>query len=279
MGIQKHSASPQWQIVLSRNYQFQLNLWVALSFVIILSVMLRLGFWQLERRSIKLEHNHAVATFVAQHNTPLTYEKALSAFAKHGRKASDITVSLHGKFSDTPIIFHDNRIHQMQAGLHALALFEPDDTRQPAVLINLGWLPWPSADRAVLPSLDLPKSALTLQGNLFAPNPETWTLEQTPPTPSEQGWLLQKLDLTIISEQAKTEIAPFTLRLQPSSAPHLPADPQGTRSEPIRAFPATTDWAMTPEKHMGYAVQWFVMSLVLTGIFLGVNLKKQPVTV
>lgn len=287
MATDQNRHTRQWIIRLGKHSTFTINPWVTLIFILVLSIMLRLGFWQLDRRGIKLTYNQEVATFLAQHKAPLTYANALQAFEDKGRQTSDMAVTVTGTFTkETPIIFHDNRIHQMQAGLHALALFQAEETSLPPVLINLGWLPWPATGRPNLPALTLPNTPITLQGKLFAPNPETWTLEENPPAPNAQGWLLQKLNLSTINKQTSYNIAPFTLRLLPDSQPKvnlLSAHPLASKSNqaqtqhtyPIRAFKATTDWAMTPEKHMGYALQWFVMSLVLTGIYIGVNFKKR----
>lgn len=286
MSTRQSPFARHWMIPLGKNTVFTVNPWVTIIFIIVLSIMLRLGLWQLDRRNVKLTYNQEVTSFLATHNAPLAYSNALSAFKDKGRQASDVSTTITGQFSEhTPVIYHDNRVHNMQAGLHALALFEPENQSLPPVLINLGWLPWPVTGRPNLPSLSLPDGTVTLQGKLFAPNPETWTLEHIPPRPEARSWLIQKLDLSIIAKQIAPNLAPFTLRLQPETELSIPVDlamPPHTETAqqvyPIRAFKATTDWAMTPDKHMGYAVQWFVMSLVLTGIYLGVNLKRRNTT-
>jgi surfeit locus 1 family protein len=256
-----------WHLPLTRRLILRINPWVTLAFVMILAIMLRLGDWQIDRRALKLAYNAEVEQFLAKNKGPLSFAKALEAFEEQGRRASDVLVTLTGQFADHPIIFHDNRVHQTRAGLHALAVFNPEDASLPSVIVNLGWLPWPSTGRPNLPQFALPRHTLSLSGTLFAPNPETWSLEQIPPPPTQQGWLLQKLNLAQISTEYASDLAPFSLRLTPDSMPETAS---------TRIFRATTDWAMTPDKHLGYAVQWFAMALVLTGIFIGVNLRYQP---
>lgn len=279
--------SKQWLLPLSKKVCFRLNPWITLAYLVVCAVMLRLGLWQLDRRDIKLTHNSEVSQFLAQQSEPLTYAAALAAFQQFNRQASDVVVSVSGQFLPNPIIFHDNRVHNMQAGLHALAFFKSNMESEPLLLINLGWLPWPGAGRPHLPQLTLPTSEVTLEGALFAPNPEIWSLEQVPPPPTAAGWLVQKLDLSALCQhplatEHEAGLAKFTLRLKEASGQLINhqngADAESAMAQPhypIQSFAATTDWAMPPEKHLGYAVQWFAMVTVLSGLFFGLNIQRR----
>ncbi|MEJ2681643.1 MAG: SURF1 family protein, partial [Gammaproteobacteria bacterium] len=249
---------------------------ICISYLLVLSTLISLGMWQLKRRALKLHHNTKVTAFLARQHEPVDLSKALSAYAELGPYASDVSVQVQGTFLPSPIIFHDNRILNHHVGLHALALFRPSNHQMPTVLVNLGWVSWPGTDRRHLPTVRLPTESQALIGTLFAPNPKLWTLEHEVPAPTHTGWLLQKIDLAQIQTTYGTPLAPFTLRLKPDSWPRDVLIPDaGTPEQPIRHFTTTTQWPVSPEKHLGYALQWFTMALVLSGLFIRFNFQRR----
>jgi len=263
---------------------FELNLTVTVIYLLVLAALLALGSWQIDRRAYKLSYNQKVNDFISKQTLPLNYQEALTAFEKVGRQASDIPVQITGNFRPELVIFHDNRVQNGQAGLHAFGLFDPevsiDPVKQlPPILINLGWTPWPSLARGQLPDIQLPETQLSLKGKLFAPNPKTLSLEQTPPPPQQGKWLVQKLNLSQAELLLGESLAPFTLKLNPDSLPFVERIVESIYASKggqyfIRDFPATTQWPMPPEKHLGYAFQWFLMAIVLTGIYIKLHIKK-----
>ena len=269
-----HWLNIAWQLPLGPHLVFRLNLVISIGYTLVLILLIHLGFWQLERRTLKQQHNTQVSAFLARQHQPLSLTDAMNAYQEVGQQASDVTVRVHGKFVQAPLIFHDNRINQGQPGLNVLALFRPTPPpggKAPTLIVNLGWVHWPGSDRQRLPTIALPVDAHDITGALFIPNPNTWTLEHTLPAPTPAGWLLQKIDLAQIEAQIDHPVAPFTLRLKPDSWPSTVAVDQ---AQPVRTFTASTQWPISPEKHLGYALQWFTLATALTVIFVVVNLQQ-----
>jgi surfeit locus 1 family protein len=66
----------------------------------------------------------------------------------------------------------------------------------------------------------------------------------------------------VLTEKLGYEIASFQLELEPESQ-------EGYKRE------WKINTAIPPEKHLGYAVQWFGLALTLTALFFWISLKKR----
>lgn len=72
--------------------------------------------------------------------------------------------------------------------------------------------------------------------------------------------ILERLDTQLISQVLQKSVSPFIIRLDKQDA---------------NGF--VREWAtvsMPPQRHLAYALQWFVMALVVLIIFVALNLKK-----
>lgn len=253
----------------------RLSLWPTVVFLATFSLLVSLGFWQLDRAKQKTLYEKQAQSFretIKAHKAhTLSLSQAYIAYQEYGRALNDIPLTLRGQFLPEPIVLHDNRILAGRAGYHVLAFFQPEEALQ-AILINLGWTPWLHQRRDLLPNLTLPQNRMMLTGVLFVPNPEIWTLEKEAPPliDSSQPWLLQKIDLNLLSEQLNRDLFPFTLRLTPDSKPKISTE---TNHSLNRSFRNALDWETPIEKHHGYALQWFTMALVFTGLYVLLNLQ------
>lgn len=72
---------------------------------------------------------------------------------------------------------------------------------------------------------------------------------------------MQRVDLVRIREQLKRPLLPFVLRLSPAS------DHGYERDWRVRT-------GLTPERHLGYAVQWFALAVALVGLCVWVAVKR-----
>ena len=80
-----------------------------------------------------------------------------------------------------------------------------------------------------------------------------------------EGWprVVQRVELDRIQEQLGKPLLPFVLRLSPAS------DHGYGRDWQIRT-------GLTPERHVGYAVQWFALAAALAGLCGWVAVKRAP---
>ena len=73
--------------------------------------------------------------------------------------------------------------------------------------------------------------------------------------------LLQRLDFEQIEQALGVELVPYQVRIDPQSG-----------------LAQQTDWVVSvsgPERHQGYAVQWFAMALALTILYSWVGIRRE----
>ena len=160
-----------------------------------------------------------------------------------------------GRFADGPILLLDNQRRGDAVGVHVLAPFLPESGGM--VLVDMGWLPLPG-NRA-LPSPKIPAGNQELRGLLSPPPSTGLALGPDHVVVDPQRWLLTRVDHEALSRGLGPSLAPRILRLDP-------ALPLGFARD-LDVLPNT----LTPERHRGYAVQWFGLALatLLTALFLG----------
>ena len=159
---------------------------------------------------------------------------------------------------DRHSVLLDNRMRDGQAGVELLQPFHDQGSGQ-WLLINRGWLPWP--DRRVPVHFDTPAHALALDASVYVSPGSTFQLH---PDPEGGQWphLLTAVDAAQLWPALGREGFAHELRLEPGPAAYR------------------LDWpvvAMGPEKHLGYAVQWFALAgaLVLLYLYFGWHHNKE----
>ncbi|WP_027857359.1 SURF1 family protein [Marinobacterium jannaschii] len=198
-----------------------------------------LGFWQLERAEEKRE-------ILAQwHRTDLP-QRSLNDSELH---QFDL-ISHRGQFDNERWIFVDNRTRDGKPGYELVGLFYAEGITQP-VLVNMGWLPAPLS-RDQLPSMIMPVGELTLSGRLVQPA----RVFQLQPQEWNRRWpaRVQNIEPHIIGQLLDGSAYPWLVRADQVLVPGLD----------IRWQPAV----MSPEKHQGYALQWFMLALALAALLL-----------
>lgn len=154
----------------------------------------------------------------------------------------------------------DNQIRDGRAGYQVLTpLVIPG--RAEALLVDRGWVPQ-GATRQDLPDLRFDAGAGRVVGTLYVPLAEGYRMGDL--DAGQQGWprVIQYLDFEAISSRLGYPVAPFVLRLDTD-------EPHGYRR----------DWApiaLTPDRHVAYAVQWFAMALAILSLYVILNLKRSP---
>ncbi|MBN3564759.1 SURF1 family protein [Aliamphritea spongicola] len=207
--------------------------------VVLVPVMSGLGVWQLERAEQKQQ------ILVRWESTA----SVLSALPVHSTDTAEYDgrqIELQGKLLQQRILFLDNRVWQGQVGYEVLVILDVKASPQ-YVLLNLGWLP-ADPDRKYLPDVTLPVGDIDATGRLMTPV-RGFTLGHTD---WQEGWpqRIQQIDLQAISVALDVELYPQVIRM---SKPVLPDVQVGW--VPVN---------MPPERHIGYAFQWFMMSIALT---------------
>ena len=157
-----------------------------------------------------------------------------------------------------------------RSGVRMYCVLFPDEGVQP-ILVDAGW--WPLDGRRTLPVFGCPAGdAQTVRG-LLAPPPSTGIAHGEPLAPNgDARWLAARLDLPAIEAALKlsTGLAPRVLRLDPQRAP---AD-AGVMLAPGERDLDILANTLTPDRHLGYAVQWFGLAISVLVVALVLTLRK-----
>jgi cytochrome oxidase assembly protein ShyY1 len=221
--------------------------------LLVIALFTRLGFWQLARMHEKqamLDAAHAVVR--QRHALPM------SAAADVPRSRDYDWSAGSGRFAALPPVLLDNQSHDERAGVRVYRVFLPADAAP--LLVELGWLPVPG-DRH-MPPVPRPDGAMRIAG-LLAPPPSAGIA--TPIVqPQADGTLLTiALDLPLLRKAlALPALAPRVLKLDP-------AIPLGYARD-LDVLPNT----LPPERHLGYAVQWFGLALAVLVTALVLTFRK-----
>lgn len=209
-----------------------------------------LGVWQLSRADEKRE----LTTLF-----DLRREAAPVEIAALGE--SDLAyrrVHIQGRFDAEHSLLLDNRTRNGQVGIELLQPFY-DEPSGRWLLVNRGWQPWP--DRRVRPTFSTPERDVSLYAWVYVPLGEPLRLQ---PERLDAAWprLITQVDPTRTWNHLQRSGLAYELRLEPGPAA-LQAD-----------WPVVS---MAPEKHLGYAVQWFAMAAALLCLFvyLGIHNARE----
>lgn len=221
---------------------FRPRLAPTLIFLVLLPLMISLGFWQLDRGAQKQQ---LLDTWARHRDAAPVLGTELSTLPDPDFRR----VTLRGTFDPDHTLLLDNRQRDGQVGVELLQPFQ-DGASGLWVLINRGWLPWP--DRRIPPVFTTPRQPLSLQAWIHVSPGSAFQLGDTRPG---EHW-----------PRLVTAIEPASLWTQLGRAGFA----QELRLDPGPAA-YRLDWPvvnMSPEKHLGYAVQWFAMSSALVVLYL-----------
>lgn len=210
-----------------------------------------LGYWQMMRAQEKQQRLDSIARKEIQHSLSLPDLKQMQGDIR------DLPFSIKGKIRANEYFLIDNKIHN---GTPGYEVYVPVATADGIVLVNFGWV---SAGkyRSELPSIKLPGGEVQLFGMSAVPSNNPMITETAS---AQDAWpvVLQQFDFDLIAEKMSQSILPVTMLLDE-------ADPAGF----------VRDWqpvVMLPEKHYGYAIQWFGLAIACLVIYL-LALRKRKV--
>ncbi len=237
------------------NYTWKINFIPFIVFIAVLALLLRLGFWQLDRAEVKRAH------ITTQQEKMLLPPVALIHLLATSDEWRYRQVQLRGHYDVAHQFLVDNQIINGKLGGFVLTPFVLTGNNK-LVLVNRGWVAM-SKDRQKLPDIDFkpPFGELVLSGmlNHF---PGVGLVLAGADEPSD-SWpsVVQIINDVKIAKKLNQPIFDFQVQL-------LPDQPDGY----------ARDWQintrMPPEKHIAYAVQWFALAVTLTLLILWISCKK-----
>lgn len=219
--------------------------------LVAMTVFCLLGCWQLQRMQQKQALLQAQAMAAAQPSTTLS--RALAAAGPvHG-------ISDHGRFLPGLVLL-DNQMRHGRAGVKVYRPFRSDEGV--VLLVDLGWRALP-ADRT-LPQIPPPPSPVAVRG-LLAPAPAPGLAVGPVSIPAgPQRWLASRLQADALAPLLGLAGLPTrVLRLDP-------ALPFGDERD-LDLLPNT----LPPQRHLGYAVQWFGLALAVLVVALVLEWRRR----
>jgi len=217
--------------------------------------MVRLGFWQLNRRAERLQRN---ATFAARTAEP---PLRIAGTVDDPAAVEYRQVIVEGTFDYEHEIVLLGRTRGGDPGVHLLTPLRLAGGEQ-AVLVDRGWIPYEERDPAARAAYRGPEGA-TIRGRLLLGR--TRTSRFLPAAAPQKGgprvdaW--SAVDLARMEAQMPYSLLPFYVEQLPE-----PGDPDlPWRGEEI---------VLDEGPHLSYAIQWFAFSIILLAGYMAVVLRS-----
>ena len=215
-----------------------------------LALLISLGFWQLDRADEKRAIEGQIANASANSVELITDVDLLVGKEYYH-------VRLQGSYIKDKQFIYDNQIVDQISGYYVLTPFIlKGDTK--VILINRGFIPW-NGRRDQIANIDIGAKITGVKVQISKPvkriELKTSQIKQDFPV------LIQALDLDEMSAIASLDFASIVGLLSPESENGF-----------VRKWEPYTG---SIERHIGYAIQWFLMALVLSIIGVRLALKQR----
>ena len=211
------------------------GIWLAATFILIVVIaLISLGFWQLQRMAQKQQRLDSITEKQQKETVGL-----LTALQLNDPR--DVDVNFTGNVDNQHLILVDNQVVDSQVGFDVIA---PVLTNVGWILVNFGWVAAPNLTRT-LPIVEVAAGESHLRGKISEPslNPfvrDPASVNQTFPA------LVQQVSIPRIQQMLDRKLQPYVIELT------------GEDSVFLRRY---TPVVMPPEKHLGYAIQWFALAV------------------
>lgn len=236
-------------------YRFNFTIPLTLAFLVTFSVLIRLGFWQLDRADQKKEINQDYKLRQSKDVVNLNIHNGIdNPDSVLWRK-----VSLKGSFYKEKNLIIDNQIYRSKAGFNILTPFKIEGTGK-TILVNRGWhinlinreqVPlindvtevkdiFGYAIKITVPGIDLGGGNIEIINSSLA--------------------RFQKINLDEINDFYQADFLPYMIYLNPL-----------LDNEYISNFKLPVP---DSEKNYGYAFQWFAFAFTLLIIFIRIGITR-----
>jgi surfeit locus 1 family protein len=160
---------------------------------------------------------------------------------------------------DPRTLLLDNQLREGRPGVHVYCLAL---THGGARLLDLGWTPM-RLDRTVPDDIVCPAGPLHVRGLLLAPPSSGVRMGPAMQQVAPSRWLMTRVDAEAISKALGVSIPARVVRLDPALEIGWARD--------LDVLPNT----LPPERHLGYAVQWWALALAVLVTALVLTFRKK----
>jgi surfeit locus 1 family protein len=213
----------------------------------------RLGWWQLERAAQKTRLHEAL---IARGAMPALDASQLARSSDAAAEQVHRRVVLEGRWLEAHSVYLDNRQMNGRPGFFLVTPLQlaADDV----VLVQRGWLPRDAQDRTRLAAVATPAGTVRVEGRIAPGIARLYEFDA-----AASGVIRQNLDLAAYAREARLPLRPLVV---------VQLDGVAAAVDDLQRHwtPAVLDVS----KHHGYALQWFALSALITGLYVWFQLIR-----
>lgn len=242
---------------MTARWQFRPPWWAIVGTVIGCAITIRLGLWQWHRGLAREALDAQYLSAEAAKPIPLRVDTPVP----DGADATLATVN--GRYDGGRQLLLDNQVHDRTPGYQVLTPVRLSSGG--IALVNRGWVAQ-NPDRAIFPPLPVPEGDIEITGLWRSLPQPALRLRIDNCAPAEAAWP------RIVGYPTAADLR--CLYGKDTGAGMLLLDPQMPDGF-LRDW-TQADRRFPPQRHYGYAAQWFAFAATLLAIFLKLNLKRRP---
>lgn len=230
-------------------YIFRPHLLNTMITLVILCALVSLGFWQLHRAAGK---SLIQSEFESRQNQMIDLNK----LDQPKQDLRFFRLKLNGEFDNQHFILLDNKIINHQIGYELYIpfyIYDDNFGHHLAILIDRGFIPQ-GASRQQLPVINPILGEQHIEGILTAVPSSGLNIGTEEKSTTQWPMRVSKIDLIQLSQLLHQNFYDYIL---------------------IENNNATPIMSMKPERHVAYAVQWFMLAGTLFILYLVVSIKKR----
>lgn len=211
-----------------------------------------LGVWQIQRAA---EKEQLLAAIERGTRAPIELPYADSALAR----AEFRRVRAQGRFLTERQFLLDNRLLDGRVGYDVVTPLILADGR--TVLVDRGWLPaGPQREPRGEVALDV-SGPVTVTGRLWRPDPAVALGPAVAPSSGEWPRTVTRIDYEALGQELGRSLVPAVIRAE--------------RGTPWVLTPRPLEPRFGPERHYGYAVQWFALALTVLIVTVALQWRRR----
>ncbi|MES2627200.1 MAG: SURF1 family protein [Pseudomonadota bacterium] len=230
--------------------EFRFNWLIAICVLLFAGGLVRLGLWQLERASEKIETQRSFQQSGEQQATPIT-EVPIAGLEFDLIQHQNRRVALSGHYLNDKSIFLIYQNYQTQIGYEIVTPFQLDDSDM-IVMVSRGWsgISDYAELAATLPRIE---DQLLLEGQLYVPTAKQASQENIP---HDLAWplVIRYLNMEELAADFQSPLFPYVVRLAENQPGVL-----------IRHWPVVL---VDSGRNFSYALQWFAMAIAVIAVSL-----------
>lgn len=247
----------------TKRFSFRAPIWAFILTLLGVTLFCKLGFWQLYRGQ---EKQAIIQQVTLQEKAEiLTNEKLPNSLVNNSERYIARKVKLTGTFLNNKSILVDNVVVNREVGYEVLTPLVLPDHR--VLLISRGWIALLNHSRHALPPIPPIYGTVLLTGRIEGAKKNNWHVNQLeiwrqkePNLPIARIQKIEFEELKKVFEKGDI-LMPYYVRLD-SDSPYV-----------LTPLPEVSDY-LNPERHLGYAVQWFGLAVTAVLLFLFINIKE-----